>query len=82
MFCCRKHKFETNQEYFDIFNNAMRVITQYDGSIGQDMGLVRHLVPKEDAQEKFLAVGLVQNSEKLRYAEPNIYIHNSYINEE
>ena len=41
----------------------MSVITQYDGSIGKDTGLVNHLGSKEDGQEKFLAVGLLQNSD-------------------
>ena len=59
VFWCRQKKFETNQEYFERFKNATGVITQYDGSIGQETGLVVHPVLKEDAQETFLAVGLV-----------------------
>ena len=39
----------------------MSVITKYDGSIGQGSGLVNHLGSKEDAQEIFLEVRLVQN---------------------
>ena len=39
-----------------------------------------YLVSKEDAQEKLLAVILVQNSDEVRYAELKIYMHNRYIN--
>ena len=80
VFRCRQHKFETNEDYFERFNNSMSVITQYDGSVGQDTGLLNHLGSKKDAQEKFLAVGLVQNSDKVRYADLKIYMHDSYIN--
>ena len=47
----------------------MSVITKHDGSIGLSMSLVNHLGPKEDSHEKFLAVGMVQNSDKVGYAE-------------
>ena len=63
VFRCRKHKFETNQYYFESFKDATSIITQYDGSIGQDRGLVNQLGSKEDVQEKFLAVGLIHNSD-------------------
>ena len=43
---CRKQKLETNQEYFESFKNDMKIITQYDGSIGKDTGLVNHLGSK------------------------------------
>ena len=46
----------------------MSTITKYYGSIRQDTGLVNHLGSKEDAQEKLLAVGMVHNSDKVRYA--------------
>ena len=58
----------------------MSIITQNDGSIGQDTGLVNHLGQKEDAQETFLSVGMVQNSDKVGYYELKIYMHSSYIN--
>ena len=80
VFRCRQQKFVTNQEYFERFKNSTSIITQYEGPIGQNTGLVNHLRSKEDAQEKFLAVGLVQNSEKLRCSEMKIYMHNSYVN--
>ena len=44
------------------FKKATYVAVQYDSSIVQGMGFVNHLGSKEDAQEKFLAVKLVQNS--------------------
>ena len=66
MLRCRQHKFETNQEYFERFKNATGVITQYDGPIGKDTGLISHIGSEEDAQEKFLAVGMVQKSDELR----------------
>ena len=31
VFWCRQHKFETNQEYFERFKNATRVMTKHDG---------------------------------------------------
>ena len=68
-----------DQEYFERFNNSTSVITQYYGSIGQDTGLVKHLVPKEYVQEKFLAVRLVYNSDEVRYDDLEIYTHNSYV---
>ena len=46
VFRCRQKKFEKNQEFFERFKNSTRIITQYDGSIGQDMGLVNHLGSK------------------------------------
>ena len=76
---CRQQKFETNQDYFEHFKNATNVITQYDGSIRQYTGLVKHLGSKEDANKEFLAVGLVQNSDEVRYAELKIYMHNIYV---
>ena len=57
----------------------MRVITQYVGSIGQYTGLVNHLGSKEDAQETFLAVKMVQSSDEIRYSELKQYMHNRYI---
>ena len=60
----------------------MSTITKYYGSIRQDTGLVNHLGSKEDAQEKLLAVGMVHNSDKVRYAELKIYMHNRYVNDE
>ena len=80
VFQCRQHKFETNKEYFECFKNYTSVITQYDGSIRQYTGLVNHLGSKEDAQENFLAVRLVQNSDDVRYVELKVYMHNSYVN--
>ena len=59
VFRYRQHKFETNQEYFERFKNSTSFITQYDGSIGQDTGLISHLGSKEGAQEKLLAFGMV-----------------------
>ena len=58
----------------------MSVITQYDGSIGKYTGLVNRLGSQEDAQEKFLVVRLVQNSDKVRYSDMKIHMHNSYVN--
>ena len=58
----------------------MGVITQYDGSAGQETGLNNHLGSKEDVQEKFLEVGLVQNSYEVRYSQLKIYIQDSYVN--
>ena len=60
----------------------MRVITQYDGSIGQETVILNQLGSKQYAQEKFLAVRLVHNSDEVRYAELKIYMHNSYVNSE
>ena len=51
VFWCRQQKIETNQEYFERFKNAMSIITQHEGSIGQETGLVNHLGSKEDTQE-------------------------------
>ena len=62
--------------------NATSVITQYGRSIGQDTVFANHLGSKEDAQENFLEVVLVHNSEKVRYPELKIYMHNSYVNVE
>ena len=58
----------------------MGVITQYYRSIGKYAGLVSHFGSKEDVQETFLTVGLVQNSDKVRYSELYIYMHNRYLN--
>ena len=55
----------------------MRVITQYGGSIGQELVLVNKLVSKEDDQENFLAVKMVQSSDKIIYSELKQYMHNS-----
>ena len=44
------------------------------------MGLVNYLGSKEDVQETLLAVGMVQNSDKVRYADLKIYMHNIYVN--
>ena len=44
------------------------------------MSFVTHLGSKEGAKEMFLAVGPVQNSDKVRYAELKIYMHNRYVN--
>ena len=45
------------------------------------MILVNHLGSKEDAQEKFLAVGMVQNSDEVIYTELKLYMHNSYVSD-
>ena len=58
----------------------MNIIAKYDGSIRQETVPVNHLGSKEDAKEKFLAVRMVQNSDKVRYFELKIYMHNSYVN--
>ena len=80
MFQCRQQNFETYLELFEYFKYATIVITQYDGSIGQDMGLVNHLGSKEDVQKMFLEVRLVHKSDEVLYSELNIFMHNSYIN--
>ena len=66
VFQYRQYKFGRNQELFERFKNATSVITQYDGSIEQNTGLVNHLGSKEYAQEKFLEFGLVQNPDEVR----------------
>ena len=40
MFPYRQQKIETNKELFESFINDMRVITQYDGLIRQDTGII------------------------------------------
>ena len=44
------------------------------------MGLIGNLGSNEDAQETFLAVGLIQNLDEVRYAELKICMHKSYVN--
>ena len=80
VFRFRQQIFEKKLDYFERFKNITSVITQYDGSIGQHMGLVNHLGSKEYAQEKFLAVRLVHNSDEVRYVELEKYMHNNYVN--
>ena len=63
VFLCMQQRFETDQEFFERFKNFMRVITQYELSIGQETGLVNRLGSKEYIQEIFLAFGLVKNSD-------------------
>ena len=80
VFRFRQQKFGTNQDFFERFKNSTSVLTEYDGSIAQDMGLVNHRGSKEDVQGEFLAVGLVQKSDEVRYSELRIYMHNNYVN--
>ena len=80
VFQCRQHKFENILEFFERFKNSTSVIIQYESSIRQGTGLVRHFGSKEDVQEKFLAVRLVQNSYEVRYSELKQYMHNNYVN--
>ena len=58
----------------------MSVVIQYYGPIRQDAVLVDYLGSKEYVQEKLLTVGLVQNSDKVRYAKMKQFMHNSYGN--
>ena len=79
VFQCRQQELKTNQYLFNRNKNSTSVITQYDVSIGKNTALVHQPGSKEDAQEKFLDVRLIQNSDEVRYYDLKIYMHNSYV---